>query len=174
LAADVPFPFCDPCKDAGEGQDPVAFCLVCRKLHCKKCLDSHGKFEANKSHCYAALKGDEIGSTCPCEVCEDNNKVAMVFCAECRKVYCTDCSSYHDKFNEDKNHLVFKLLCEDSKSEITELSEESATCSLDCDVIYSGAQVPLAGNKKQKQQEDTKESGASVPVDNQSTKGSKP
>ena len=107
---------CEQCA----GEKSVAFCRQCAEFICGDCVAIHKKIRVLAGHVVASLEDLKKGGVkniplkeVPARKCEEHDKTLKLFCFDCERLICRDCTIIEHK--EHKFEFVKKCAPEDRR-----------------------------------------------------------
>jgi hypothetical protein len=96
---------CDLCQFKDMKRDATSFCDDCEELLCGECTNHHRSKKITRSH---ALESPECVEyiIIVCEVCELEDKEAVMYCNSCDEALCDDCGQIHKNQIATKTHPI--------------------------------------------------------------------
>ncbi|XP_060557439.1 uncharacterized protein LOC132717878 [Ruditapes philippinarum] len=94
---------CDPCQFQNIEKDATSYCGECEVLLCAACTNYHCLKNMTKSHILESPDCVEY-ITRECDICEKEDKKAVMFCKTCEKAICETCKLWHEGQSSTKSH----------------------------------------------------------------------
>ena len=145
------------CEGCTSGSNAVSFCRQCTAFICKACVESHQRMKTFEGHNVVSMLDLKVGKakaaitiaeTAAPVKCEIHKKSFKLYCFDCDRVICRDCTV---KDHRDHNFEFCAVAAPETKEELTKmlecLRELSKNMSLAMEVVKTTKQeVETQGN----------------------------